>query len=237
MRAHCLMNIPFEGPGYIIDWMDLRGYDMQVWRLYENPSLPKVEDVDMLVVMGGPMNVYEEEKYSYLAGEKQLINACIKQHKKVLGICLGAQLIADALGEKIFRNKEKEIGWFPVQRHVDALDHEILTGFPGTFTPFHWHGETFDLPQDARMLGSSSACRIQGFLYGDHLLALQFHLEITPEIVEGLLKHASDDMPEGPFVQSVREIREGLEHCPANKAILFQLLDTFMEPVQKHNQS
>ncbi len=141
---------------------------------------------------------------------KQLIRACIKQHRKVLGICLGAQLIADALGEKIFRNREKEIGWFPVQTDVDAVDREIFLAFPGTFTPFHWHGETFDLPQGAWLLGSSTACRTQGFLFGDHVLALQFHLEITPEIIEGLLKHASDDLTEGLFVHSVREIREGL---------------------------
>jgi GMP synthase-like glutamine amidotransferase len=237
MKAHCMMNVPFEGPGYIIDWMERNGHSLQVWTLYENPSLPKVEDVDMLVVMGGPMNIYEEEKYPFLVGEKQLINACIKRHAKVFGICLGAQLIADVLGEKIYRNKEKEIGWFPVQTDRAALDNEILSGFPGTFTPFHWHGETFDLPQGARLLGSSSACLNQGFVHGDHVLALQFHLEITPQIAEGLLKHALDDLTEGSFVHTVREIRAGLEHCPANRAILFDLLDRFMGPVQKHNLS
>ena len=229
------MNIPFEGPGYIIDWMDRHGHAMQVWRLYEDSFLPAVDDIDLLVVMGGPMNIYEEGKYPYLAGEKELIRACIKQHRKVLGICLGAQLIADALGEKIFRNREKEIGWFPVQTDVDAVDREIFLAFPGTFTPFHWHGETFDLPRGAGLLGSSTACRTQGFLFGDHVLALQFHLEITPEIIEGLLKHASADLTEGLFVQPVREIREGLGNCPANRAILFDILDRFVGPVQKNN--
>lgn len=233
MRAHCMMNISFEGPGYVADWMEQHGHSMEIWRLYENLSLPEIEDIDLLVVMGGPMNVYEEDKYPYLAGEKELINACIRQHKHVLGICLGAQLVADALGKKVFKNREKEIGWFPVHPDGDAEDHEILSVFPGIFTPFHWHGETFDLPGNARMLGSSDACRNQGFLYGNHVLALQFHLEITTQIVEGLLQHAAGDMTAGPYVQSAPEIREGLEYCPENKAVLFQLLDRFMEPVQK----
>ena len=101
MKAHCLMNIGFEGPGYISDWMDRHGHSMQVWKLFENLTLPEVEDIDMLLVMGGPMNIYEKKKHPYLADEKQLIHACIREHKLVLGICLGAQLIADVLGEKV----------------------------------------------------------------------------------------------------------------------------------------
>jgi GMP synthase (glutamine-hydrolysing) len=232
MRAHCLKNIAFEGPGLITDWMDQQHDSMQVWSLYEDPSLPAAEDVDLLVVMGGPMNIYEEDKYPYLAPEKQLINACVSQHKKVLGICLGAQLIADALGKKVYRNKEKEIGWFPVSPAAGTGDHRILSVFPGSFTPFHWHWETFDLPEDASMLGSSDACLNQGFLFGDHVLALQFHLEITPRIVEGLLHHAPADITPGTYVQTALEIRKGLEHGPANRVILFQLLDRFLGPAQ-----
>ncbi len=224
------MNAPFEGPGYITDWMKDHGYDMEIWELYESPSTPAVEDIDLLVVMGGPMSVCQGEEYPYLAGEKQLIKACIRRRRKVLGICLGAQLVAHALGGKVTKNRQKEIGWFTVYPDVDAADHEILSALPGSFTPFHWHGETFGLPEQASLLGSSEACRNQGFLYGHHVLALQFHLEITPQIIEGLLLHASGDLTVGPYVQSPREIREGLQHCPANKVILFQLLDRFLGP-------
>jgi GMP synthase (glutamine-hydrolysing) len=227
------MNIGFEGPGYITDWMDQQGHTMQVWRLFENPSLPHIEDVDLLIVMGGPMNIYEEERYPYLAAEKELIGACIREHKHVLGICLGAQLIADALGEKVFKNREKEIGWFPVHQDGDSEDHEIRSVFQGTFTPFHWHGETFDLPDGARLLGSSVSCRNQGFLFGNHVLAMQFHLEITPQIVEDLLEYASGDKTPGDFVQSSGEIRKGFKHCSTNRAILFRLLDRFLGPAQK----
>ena len=222
MKAHCLMNIGFEGPGYIADWMDNHGHSMQVWKLFENPSMPDVEEVDLLVLMGGSMNIYEEDRYPYLAAEKELIKACIVDHKRVLGICLGAQLIADVLGEKVFKNREKEIGWFPVQQDGKAEENKIQQIFPAIFTPFHWHGETFDLPNGADLLGSSDACRIQGFLYGYHVIALQFHLEITPQIVDGLLQNAADDLTAGTYVQSVREINEGLKYCSENKLILYQ---------------
>jgi GMP synthase-like glutamine amidotransferase len=237
MKTHCLMNIWFEGPGYISDWMEQHGHTMQVWRLFENPTLPEVEDVDLLLVMGGPMNIYEEGKYPYLAGEKQLIKDCIRAQKFVLGICLGAQLIADVLGEKVFKNGEKEIGWFPLHPDGEEDDYELRPVFPEYFMPFHWHGETFGLPEGARLIGSSAACRNQGFLYDDHVLALQFHLEITPQIVDDLLQHASNDLTAGAYVQSVREIREGLENGPENRAILFELLDRFTEGGQNYSKA
>jgi GMP synthase-like glutamine amidotransferase len=235
MRAHCILHVPFEGPGYILSWIEEQGLELQTWKMYESRALPEAEDVDLLVVMGGPMNVYEEVKFPFLAGEKQLIRACIRQQRKVLGICLGAQLIADALGEKVFRNREKEIGWFPVQTRAENRDHYLGLVFPGRFVPFHWHGETFNLPAGARPLGSSGACLNQGFLYQDHVLALQFHLEITPEITEGLLKYAAQDGTAGPFVQPEREIREGLAHGPVNRAMLYALLDRFTEPLLSQN--
>jgi len=237
MKAHCLMNIGFEGPGYIADWMDLRGHFMQVWKLFEDLSFPDIEDVDMLVIMGGPMNIYEEDRYPFLVAEKELIKACIHEQKPVLGICLGAQLIADALGEKVFKNREKEIGWFPVHRDGEPEDNELLQVFPGVFFPLHWHGETFDLPEGANLLGSSAACQTQGFIYRDFVIALQFHLEVTAQLVEGLLQHAAVDLTEGAFVQSVAEIKEGLKFCPENKLMLFQLLDRFLGPYQKNNRT
>lgn len=236
MKAHCLMNIGFEGPGYVSDWIDQHGFSMQVWKLFENPTMPEVEDVDLLLVMGGPMNIYEENEYPYLAEEKQLIHTCILEHKFVLGICLGAQLIAHVLGEKVFKNREKEIGWFPMHPHGKRDDHKLRPVFPETFIPFHWHGETFGLPAGAKLLGSSAVCRNQGFLYGDHVLALQFHLEITPQMVDDLLQHAADDLTQGEYVQSVRAIREGLENGPENRAILFNLLDRFTATVPKNKK-
>jgi GMP synthase (glutamine-hydrolysing) len=216
--------------------MDLNGYSMRIWRLFEDPALPEAEEVDLLVVMGGPMNIYEEDRYPYLNGEKDLIRACIGEHKHVLGICLGAQLISDALGEKVYKNQQKEIGWFPVYKETREDGdggHDIHSVFPDRFTPFHWHGETFALPQDTYPLGSSRACRNQGFLLGEHVLALQFHLEITGSIVESLLVHAAGDMTPGPYVQSAGEIRSGTKHCLENRTLLFQLLDRFLEPLQK----
>ena len=136
-----------------------------------------------------------------------------------MGICLGAQLLADVLGEKPYPNTEKEIGWFPV-----AGDRDIL---PGTFIPFHWHGETFDLPKGALHLASSLVCRNQAFSYKENVLALQMHIEVTPGLIEGLLEHASDDLTAGDWVQSEDEIRAGLSNSEANRDALFRLLGKF----------
>lgn len=221
------MNVPFEGPGYILDWLEENGHGLQVWKPYDGYSLPEAEDVDLLVVLGGPMSVYEEDKFPYLAGEKKLIRDCIKLKRKVMGICLGAQLIAEVLGSRVIKNREKEIGWFSVHTQGEYGAPEILSELPEHYMPFHWHGETYDLPGGATLLGSSEACRNQGFIYANHVLALQFHLEVTPGIIEGLLQHASHDLTAGPFVQSEREIRAGLSNCPGNKALLFAVLDRF----------
>jgi GMP synthase-like glutamine amidotransferase len=215
------MHVPFEGPGYIEDWFLVRGMELRTWQLYDKSSLPAAEDVDFLLIMGGPMNIYQHDKYPVLEAEKELIGQCIHSGARVLGICLGAQLVADALGEKTYPGNEKEIGWFPV-----AGDRETL---PGSFVPFHWHGETFDLPDQAKHLASSLAYRNQAFSYGENVLALQFHLEVTPDLVEGLLEHAAADLTPGNWVQSPEQIREGLKYIEKNRDILFDLLGKFTD--------
>jgi GMP synthase-like glutamine amidotransferase len=223
MKAHCLMHVPFEGPGYIGDWFASRGAGLKFWKLYEEMAFPRVEDVDFLLVMGGPMNIYEYDRYPWLEPEKNLIGNCIREKKKVLGICLGAQLLADVLGERVFPNSGKEIGWFPV-RGRDSL-------FPGSFLPFHWHGETFNLPAGAVNLASSEICSNQAFSHGNNVLALQFHLEVTPALVEGLLDHVAGDLEPGPFVQGREEIIGGLVNAGANRKILHTVLETFSRDI------
>ncbi len=213
------MHVSFEGPGYIDDWFNEKGIPLKIWRMYEKTELPEPEEVDFLLIMGGPMNIYEYEKYPYLKAEKHLIKTCIEQDKKVLGICLGAQLVADVLGEKTYPGKEKEIGWFPV-----AGDRNIL---PGSFVPFHWHGETFNLPEGSEHLASSLVTRNQAFSYNKNVLAIQFHLEVNHELIEGLLEHASGDLTPGEWVQSHEEIRKGLSNEELNRKALFRMLEEF----------
>ncbi len=217
MKAHCIMHVPFEGPGYIEDWFNSHGIQLIFWRLYESNKLPDPHDIDFLLIMGGPMNIYEYEKFPWLKAEKSLLKTCIAQGKKILGICLGSQIIADVLGEKAYKGSEKEIGWFPV-----AGDKNIL---PGSFIPFHWHGETYNLPDGADHLASSLVTKNQAFSYNKNVLALQFHLEVNEALIEGLLKNASNDLTAGDWVQNPEGIRNGLEHADLNRKALFRMLE------------
>ena len=219
MKAHCIMHVPFEGPGYVEDWFNSQGIRLIFWKMYESPELPDTGEVDFLLIMGGPMNIYEYGKYPWLQSEKSFIKTCILQGKKVLGICLGAQLIADALGEKVYPGREKEIGWFPV-----AGDKNIL---PGSFIPFHWHGETFNLPERSDHLASSLVTKNQAFSHNKNVLAMQFHLEVNESLIEGLLDNALADLTVGDWVQTPEEIRNGLKHTEINRNALSRLLENF----------
>lgn len=200
MRIHILQHVPYESPGSITDWAEEKGFPVSYTKFYENGKLPKIEDFDLLVIMGGPMNIYEKEKYPWLTLEKAFIQNCLSAKKKMLGICLGSQLLADALGAKVYPNKEKEIGWFSIYKNGK---HPVLNLFPeGDITAFHWHGDTFDLPENAQPLFHSEATKNQGFVYENRVFALQFHWEIHPGTLGELIKHAQNDLTPGIYVQS-----------------------------------
>ncbi len=208
MRAHCFQHVPFEGLGSIGHWLEDAGYGLTVTRFFEQPELPAVEDVDLLVVMGGPMSANDQERYPWLVAEKVFIRAMIEADKPVLGVCLGAQLIASAMGAPVYPNPVKEIGWFPVESvPPDPLLASADTfRFPSVFKAFHWHGETFDLPSRGVRLASSPACANQAFQLGRAVIGLQFHLEVTPESVRQLVQHCGDELVEAPGIQPAAEL-------------------------------
>jgi GMP synthase-like glutamine amidotransferase len=138
--------------------------------------------------------------------EKKLIRETIDAGKRVLGICLGAQLIAAALGAKVFKNPHREIGWFPIQRSPEANQHPFGELFPSQADVFHWHGDTFDLPKGAIRLASSAGCLNQAYAVSNHVLGLQFHLEMTPFGAEQLTIHCADELGAAPYVQSPEQI-------------------------------
>lgn len=205
MRIHYLQHVPFEGLGSIAEWAERRGHQIGCTRLSTGEGLPGVNDVDFLIVMGGPMGVDDEENYPWLKAEKDFLRAAIKAGKTVLGICLGAQLIASVLGAQVRKNGEREIGWFPLSQAP-----ELPGAFAGLIadgqTVFHWHGDTFDIPAGALHLWSSAACRNQGFLYGGKVLGLQFHLETTPASLAQLISHCGDELVTAPWVQRASEM-------------------------------
>jgi GMP synthase-like glutamine amidotransferase len=177
----------------------------------------------MLTIMGGPMSVNDEARLPWLSPELALTCDAIAAKKTVLGICLGAQMIAKASGSRVYRGAEKEIGWFTVQRL--AASGTVFDGLPDRFIPLHWHGETFDLPNGAQRLAETDVVPNQAFAIGSHVLGLQFHLEATPESVLELVGHAAHEIGDGPFEQHPEAIRAGTAHCAALQPLLLQVLD------------
>lgn len=187
-------------------WSASNGHILTSTQIYRNDIFPEMETIDWLVIMGGPMNVYQEDRHHWLAEEKNFIGKAIDARKIVVGICLGAQLIADVLGAPVYRNSHKEIGWFPVTFSAAARQHELFAFLTSRLTVFHWHGDTFDLPKSALLLASSEACRHQAFLYDHRVLALQFHLESTRDSVRQLVESGRDELVPSSYIQNADEI-------------------------------
>lgn len=225
LHIHYFQHVSFENPGYIQDWAEANGHTQSFTRFYEEQALPELHNVDWLIVMGGPMGVYENDKYPWLGAEKDFIRSCIEAGKTVIGICLGSQLIAAALGEEVYPNKQKEIGWFDVQLTEAGKSSYLFDGFPGHFTVLHWHGDTFNLPQKAVLLAESAACKNQAFLYGNSVLGLQFHFEATTDTLPSMIEHCRQDLIRAPYVQEEQELRAGFTNIPANNAWLKTILD------------
>ena len=226
MKLHWLQHVLFEGLGTIEDWADAHGADISGTRLFANEVLPPIDAFNWLVVMGGPMGVYDHEEYPWLMAEKEFIKASIDAGKTVLGICLGAQLIADVLDARVYPGPQKEIGWFPILRTKGAP--EII---PEQLTAFHWHGDTFDIPHDATRIASSEACKNQGFVYKDRVVALQFHLESTPESMNALIENcvhelaASDGCSNSLYIQTAQQMRSDISIIADINAAMDHLLN------------
>lgn len=203
MRAHFLQHVPFEGLGSIRAWLEGAGYRVTYTQLFETAEFPDLSEVNLLIVLGGPMSVNDEEQYPWLVKEKQFVRNAITLGRPVLGICLGAQMIASALGARVYRNAVAEIGWFPVQA---VADEQPTFHFPPAAEVFHWHGETFDLPPGAIHLARSAACEHQAFQLGRSVIGLQFHLETTPQSAFDLVAHCGNELVAAPYVQSEAEI-------------------------------
>jgi GMP synthase-like glutamine amidotransferase len=206
MNVHYLQHVPFEDLGSMEAWLKKQGHTITVTHLYQNEPLPSIENIDWLIVMGGPMGVEDHAIYPWLTAEKVFIKQALDQKKIVLGICLGAQLIADVLGSDITKNVFKEIGWFPITISEEAKTSTIGAILPNQFEVFHWHGDTFDIPTDAIPLASSEACKNQGFMLDERVIGLQFHLETTPESALNLTLHCKNELDKSLYVQSAEKI-------------------------------
>lgn len=228
MRIQIFQHVPFEGSAAISQWAARKNYPIAKTPLYTQPELPDLDDFDWLIVLGGPMGANDDDRYPWLTPEKRLIQAAIRAEKQILGICLGAQLVARALGAEVRQNAYKEIGWFPLTFTDQALDSLLFKGFPQSLEVMHWHGDTFDLPTGCIRIAGSRACLNQGFMSPDgNILGLQFHMEWDREMAETLIQNCADDLQDSPFVQNPAEILAPPEQFKMMNEELFRLLDVF----------
>lgn len=224
MKIHCIRHEPFEGLACIEDWINHNNHELSCTYTYLHQSFPGECTFDLLIIMGGTASIYNSLQESWYLEEKQFIEACISQGRKVLGICLGAQIIASILGSRIYPAKSKEVGWYPVEFNKE-LDHG-MEFLPDWLNTFHWHGDTFDIPQDAVPLASSELTPNQGFTYNNHVFAMQFHPEMTKTGLQKLIRASGRELMEkGKYIQTAEQIMEKDYLTGENNALMYEILD------------
>lgn len=229
MRLHYLQHVSFENPGIILSWAAAGSHTVTKTLLYQGEALPEQLDFDWLVVMGGPMGVADEDKYPFLAKEKAFLKKSIESGKIVIGLCLGAQLIADVIGGKVTKNHYKEIGWFPVHINETARRSPLFSFFPPDPVVFQWHGDTFStLPEKAVVIAGSEACTHQAFVYRDRVFGFQYHLENTLETIKGLIENCKDELIPDIYVQNEEEIFSHPEYIEQDNHLMTQFLNALL---------
>lgn len=223
-HIHWVQHVPFEGLGTIGEWAEERGHLLtSTFALTED--FPSPERLDWLVVMGGPMGVADERLHPWLAAEKRFIRSVIDSGARVLGVCLGAQLIAEALGGLVHTNKEWEIGWYPVTLTAAGRASRVFHVLPANFLAGHWHGDTFDLPARMPPAARSEACPSQAFEFGDRVWGLQFHLEWDRDALRSLIERCGGDIVSGRHVQSAEEMLGESARFAESRRLMRLLLD------------
>lgn len=234
MRIHFIQHVAYESPGYLLEWAREQHHSVSFTSMYESAVFPAIDAFDWLIVMGGPMGVYDENKFTTLKPEKEFIRSVIGAGKKVLGICLGSQLVAEALGSKVYKHKVKEIGWWPLKKTAAGKTNPLIESLPDEFITFHWHGDTFDLPPGAVHLLQSDACPHQAYLYKDQVMGLQFHMEATPELIKAMVENGRQELMPDTWIQTEKEILSDQEHYDANNRCIATLLSTFANSSAKN---
>ena len=229
MRFHLLQHVSFEGPAAIENWLTDNHLSLTFTKFFQGDDLPRQEDFDVLIVMGGPMGVDDVEQFPWLLEERQFIQKSIDKDKTILGICLGAQLIARACDARVKKNKYREIGWFDILINNENLPDRLKDVFPEKMNVFHWHGDTFEIPDGAVHFASSEACSNQGFILNDRVIGLQFHIETTERSAILLLDNCRDELDGSKYVQSAADVLDDTTRFNKINHLLVRLLEKLVK--------
>ena len=217
-RTLVLQHLATEPPGIIGEALGAR-VDVEYIRVFAGELVPgDMNRVAGLVVLGGSMGVYEQNEYPFLAHEIRLIEAALKAQKPVLGICLGSQLLASALGAEVRKEAHKEIGWFPVTLSEAASADRVFRGVERSFIAYHWHGDVFDLPRGAVSLASSAQTQCQAFAYQERAYGVLFHLEATDKIVDDMVRGFAGELDQQK-IKGAEILAQAREHLPQSQRI------------------
>jgi GMP synthase (glutamine-hydrolysing) len=206
MRIHCVIHAEFENPGIIETWAKEQGHIILETHTYKGEILPTADKFDLLIIMGGPQSPLNIDKWPYLQDEMILITQAIKENKAILGICLGAQLIAECLGAKTEQSPYKEVGLFPIELLPAADQDPVFSKFPKNFSVMHWHNDMPGLPKNTELLAKSNGCPRQAFKVGDRIYGLQCHLEMTKNNILDMLEHCESDLKPDLYVDSKQQL-------------------------------
>lgn len=225
MHIHFLQHVSQEGPGSILNWATERKFSSSSTQMDSGEILPETDTFDWLIILGGPMSVHDEHLHPWLIAEKNLIRQAMQQEKVIIGICLGAQLIAHVADAEVRPNTLPEIGFFPVRFNETAKNDPVFRLFPKLLTTFHWHGDIFSLPVNAVNMASSEITPCQAFRLNETIFGIQFHPESTEDSISSMLEHGKEELNPSLYVQSEPEIRRLTHHTMLNNKILFDFLD------------
>lgn len=230
-----IQHVPFEGLGKLDNWFQMRAVTPEIYRFFEEKELPDLSHYSALIILGGPMGLYELDQYPWLKQELAFIQKLLRGTSiPVLGICLGAQILAHLLGGSVKKHSQKEIGWYPITLSKKAQSHPFFEKWPAEIVTFHWHQDIFEPPTGSLEIGSSAACDHQGFYYektndrGEKsaVVGFQFHLEMTYEISKRLVESCHEDIAKpGPYIGSKNQILSGFAPYAQSQAHLFSFLD------------